>query len=631
MVSIKKLLAGVAVTAVAGGGILLGATSAFAAAPAWEPDPNALGTISFYDANGNVITNGTDWTNAWSFAAASNAGGTDQSGATKASIGFAFPNHASTTANYFVQSAGGSTAFPVAAPPSVHSIAFPVNTATTVNGGSNIAVASGGGTNDTTAGYSHILEVRLYASGGTAVSNPLEYWATDIQYNSATGAWWEVYPTAVNPTNTSLVASPTSGPAGTNVTLTATESPAVAGSVQFYDGTTALGTPVAVNGSGVATTSTSTLSVATHNLKAVFTPTDSTNNSLSQGTATETVTGPATSTALTVTPTGAGAAGVDTHFTATVTAVIGGAGETAGAVAFYDGATTGTPLGTVTGGATGGVYTLDLPAGLAAGGHAITAVYTPTDPTQSAASQSAVQSFSDTAPASGACAQTGSSCTDTQQIEGAIPVGTLTITTPYNGTACAAPTGTSATAPTLAGGTTPNVNSATSTPGCVGGVLNIGTLALTPTDTMFTASALFQDIVITDNRSGGPGWTVQASSSDLTDGTGHTAGTIDSQNVGLVIPATNANAALGGIYPGVGFAGSVTPVAVNAASPAVAPGATGQLGLGGPTAGVGGVAHTIATATSTLGSVTLNGTITLNAPTSTEAGVFTGTITFTVS
>ena len=58
--------------------------------------------------------------------------------------------------------------------------------------------------------------------------------------------------------------------------------------------------------------------------------------------------------------------------------------------------------------------------------------------------------------------------------------------------------------------------------------------------------------------------------------------------------------------------------------PAVAPGASGQQGLGE-------VPHTIATSTHGLGDETMNGTLEINAPISTEAGTFLGTITFTVS
>jgi membrane-bound lytic murein transglycosylase B len=63
---------------------------------------------------------------------------------------------------------------------------------------------------------------------------------------------------------------------GSPVTLIATVTPSTAaGTVQFMDGTTNFGTPVAVtNGIASTTTSTSVLAVGSHALTAVFTPTD---------------------------------------------------------------------------------------------------------------------------------------------------------------------------------------------------------------------------------------------------------------------------------------------------------------------------------------------------------------------
>lgn len=74
-------------------------------------------------------------------------------------------------------------------------------------------------------------------------------------------------------TSTTLTVSP-SGTVmqGSAVTLTATESPITAGSVQFLDGATALGSPVPVDGSGTATTTTTSLAAGSHSLTAVFTP-----------------------------------------------------------------------------------------------------------------------------------------------------------------------------------------------------------------------------------------------------------------------------------------------------------------------------------------------------------------------
>ena len=77
----------------------------------------------------------------------------------------------------------------------------------------------------------------------------------------------------ITPTTTTLTASPSPASTGATVTLTATETPATAGSVQFEVGGTDLGSPVAVNASGVATTTTTFATAGTESLSAVFTPT----------------------------------------------------------------------------------------------------------------------------------------------------------------------------------------------------------------------------------------------------------------------------------------------------------------------------------------------------------------------
>jgi len=80
-------------------------------------------------------------------------------------------------------------------------------------------------------------------------------------------------------TVTSLKASKTTIKKGQKVTLTATETPAVAGSIAFYDGKKKLGT-VKVS-KGVATYSTTKLAVGTHSIRAVFTPSVAANDSAS--------------------------------------------------------------------------------------------------------------------------------------------------------------------------------------------------------------------------------------------------------------------------------------------------------------------------------------------------------------
>jgi hypothetical protein len=173
-----------------------------------------------------------------------------------------------------------------------------------------------------------------------------------------------------------------------------------------------------------------------------------------------------------------------------------------------------------------------------------------------------------------------------------------------------------------------------STPYTASHPLDLGTLALSTDSTYFTGHATFGDgtsdpsgdILITDTRAGDLGWTAQAQASTLTGAT--TSGgpaltgagsTINGQNVGLdnlqVVPV-----------PGNGFNGTspnFTTTANPAAAPPVAEANAGFLGLGNE-------AHKFAEAQAGFGSIALYGTLTLNAPSSTQAGFFTGTITFTI-
>jgi Bacterial Ig-like domain (group 3) len=77
----------------------------------------------------------------------------------------------------------------------------------------------------------------------------------------------------VIPTSTALTASPASPVAqGTPVTPTAAVTPAkAAGTVQFKDGTTNVGTPLTIT-NGKASRTISTLAAGSHQLTTVFTP-----------------------------------------------------------------------------------------------------------------------------------------------------------------------------------------------------------------------------------------------------------------------------------------------------------------------------------------------------------------------
>jgi alpha-tubulin suppressor-like RCC1 family protein len=118
--------------------------------------------------------------------------------------------------------------------------------------------------------------------------------ATAISEGAGTSLAIATEPTtaAAVSTTTSLTASPDPGTAGAPVTLTAAVSAAngttLAGSVQFEAGGTDIGSPVTVNASGVATTTTTFATAGSQTLSAVFTPGGSAYQS-STGSCTETV------------------------------------------------------------------------------------------------------------------------------------------------------------------------------------------------------------------------------------------------------------------------------------------------------------------------------------------------------
>lgn len=101
--------------------------------------------------------------------------------------------------------------------------------------------------------------------------------------------WAALFPATA--TTTTLAAAPASAVAGTEVTLTATVAPAATGSVEFFDGAASLGS--APLDAGIAVLRTSSLGVATHTVKAVFTPTDAAYQSSASDAVAVAVTAPA--------------------------------------------------------------------------------------------------------------------------------------------------------------------------------------------------------------------------------------------------------------------------------------------------------------------------------------------------
>jgi len=158
------------------------------------------------------------------------------------------------------------------------------------------------------------------------------------------------------------------------VTAVAPGSGTPTGSVQFSVDGSNLGTPVAVDGTGHATSATtSTLAVGNHPVQAVYTATGSFAGSSGTLTAGQTVNAAGTTTAV-ASSLNPSIFGQSVTFTATVAAVAPASGTPTGSVQFaIDGTNFGSPVTLVAGAATS-----PATATLTAGNHPVTVAFTPT-------------------------------------------------------------------------------------------------------------------------------------------------------------------------------------------------------------------------------------------------------------
>ena len=178
----------------------------------------------------------------------------------------------------------------------------------------------------------------------------------------------------ITKTNTTIAlgVTPTSAQIGTLTTFTATVSRAqtggnqVTGTVSFKDGGTIFAT-VPVDANGIATYSRSDLSIATHNITAIYNGDSSYNASANSSTTTVTTTKAATTSAVTLTASSVNYLSAVT-LTATITSAY--AGPVGGTVTFKDGSTT---LGTATLNANG--QATFTKSNWTIGSHSITVVY----------------------------------------------------------------------------------------------------------------------------------------------------------------------------------------------------------------------------------------------------------------
>jgi len=388
------------------------ASSASVASPPFEPDTeNQYGTVALYDATGAPVTGGsitapiaayavasTDDPNAGHFPKATLYGYLPVSGVAPG----AWSGKALTSSTTFPATDASAPANPIATTTPSNIASFgadrPVVTGATTN--VTLDALSKAFPNTATDSYQGLYQLRVKIAGES------KWWAADVKITGTT--WALVYPdpgNVVTPppgpaaTTTTLAATPdspqllaTDGGAPSPVTITATVTSGVAGSVQFSRNGSAVGSPVVVSGGTAALTDTPAGPTAgagpvTTAYGATFTPTDTGAHSPSSATALSYVVQnpappgiPPTTTTVAASPvspqilTAPGGAAASTTLTATVTAGV------AGTVQFTR---NGNPLGAAAAVVNGTATATDVPDAPASGAGPATTTYgasfTPTD------------------------------------------------------------------------------------------------------------------------------------------------------------------------------------------------------------------------------------------------------------
>jgi hypothetical protein len=598
---------------VAAGGVVLGiAGTAAAATPPFEPNPtDQIGQILFYDAAGNQVTSGTIHDDpAFKYAVATSD---DPVASDNNATLYAYtPVQGQPAGTWSGESLSGTTNFPVSSPANVALAGThrPVVTLDTVaHGNTNLFGYIGDfpNSNASGSGWENLYQLRILTAGNT------KYWAADVQVNPSTGAWTLVYPnqTASNSTTTLTAspASPQTAPASA-VTLTATVTDGDTGAVTFTDtdSNAQVGTTQTLPGTSGGTNKVSVtipagLAAGTHHYQATYLPAAGQFVNGSNGTLSYVVSGRPTATTLAVSPTPVHVG--DTTTLSSTVSFTSGTGTPTGTVTWKDGTTT--IAGPTAVDASGNASAGPAAFGLGTGAHSIVAFFTPSDPNVST-SQSAPVAFTVSPAAGDPCSNVASgtspkpypndprsnTCIDDQTFQVTVPTGNLFISTPYT----------------------------------AANPFNLGTMQLSADGKNLHAAAAFgaptgvsgtsQGVTIIDTRTGGAGWTATVKSTDFTSG----ANLISACNLGFtgVTPDYIPGNAISATHPI-----TVTDVPNGGASN-IAPATAGCTATG-----LAGTGHTFASIASLgAGSVNVYGNMDLYAPTSTPAGIYTATVTFTI-
>ncbi|MGZ4493437.1 MAG: hypothetical protein ACXVWU_01935 [Nocardioides sp.] len=600
MRALPKVMAGV-VTLAMTGGLVIGAAGIANAAynpssPPYPADPNNVANVTIYDATtGAVVTSGNSATTLDSLYFASSSD--FNPGHTKAVIAGFLAEAGKAPGAFSGQQLGVSTTYPVTtAPAPVNTVAGPV-----ARGASSFSFDSLAATYPNTAAstsdFYQLYQLRVNTTFPTPASQTYAY--ADIQIDPVAHTWKQVS-VSTTPDMAIPPAAPSAPTATAGDTTATVNVPAVAGATSYTvtsspGGLTQTGTGPSFSFTGLTNGTSYTFTATATNKYGTSAASPASNAVTPKPAPIATTTG----VSITGTP-----ATTNSDITVTATVSTATAAANTGSVSFVDnidGALGSFPVNA------SGVATLTRK--FSATGsvqHVVTASFT--DPSATYAGSSGSSTGFDVAYGAGDPCSSGSNgqCTTTAYFQATVAAGSLAISTPYTSTS-----------PfdlgTLALNDAGTLLSATK----AFGSSTIPAAAQQPTanEPVSAYASNYPGVTIVDRRSGQLGWTASLNSSDFTSG----SNVIDGRNLGFtgVTPAYVAGNALQSIS-----------TFQNPAAAGVAPG--GTIASGQPVGVKGATTFASAPVGASVGTVYVYGNMTLNAPTSTKAGVYAATVTFTI-
>jgi hypothetical protein len=191
--ALKRGIVACTATVVAATALIAGADAASAATPPYEPDSSAVGTLTFYDASGNVVTNGR--TDVAPFASYVVGSAAPRAGDAQANLVFANPDPNSTPVSWYREQVGLYNKFPLTTGPA-NLQALGASQPAAV-GGTSDQTLDGFETDSvryTATGYTNMVQVRL-RTANSANQPTTTYDDADLLIDPGTHTWTQVYPT----------------------------------------------------------------------------------------------------------------------------------------------------------------------------------------------------------------------------------------------------------------------------------------------------------------------------------------------------------------------------------------------------------------------------------------------------